>query len=87
MGRPIPFLKLRLPMGDLDAHLMHGPLCPPESSTHTASQSVEPFLQGKHTDRQTDQPTDHASRSVTIGRIYVGSTAMRPENYYFFLSV
>ena len=31
------------------------------------------------TDRQADRPTDHATRSVTIGRIYVCSTAMRPE--------
>ena len=30
--------------------------------------------------RQTDRPTDHATRSVTIGRIYVRSTAMRPNN-------
>ena len=28
----------------------------------------------------TDRPTDHASRSVRIGRIYVRSTAMRPNN-------
>jgi len=26
------------------------------------------------------RPTDHASRSITIGRIYVRSTAMRPNN-------
>jgi len=32
------------------------------------------------TDRQTDRPTDHATRSVRIGRIYVRSTAMRPNN-------
>jgi len=32
------------------------------------------------TDRQTDQPTYHATRSITIGRIYVQSTAMRPNN-------
>jgi len=31
-------------------------------------------------DRQTDRPTDHATRSVTVGRIYVRSTAMRPNN-------
>jgi len=29
----------------------------------------------------TDRPTDHATQSVTIGRIYVRSTAMRPINY------
>jgi len=28
----------------------------------------------------TDRPTDHATRSVRIGRIYVRSTAMRPKN-------
>ena len=28
----------------------------------------------------TDRPTDHATRSVTIGRIYVRSTAMWPKN-------
>ena len=28
----------------------------------------------------TDRPTDHATRSVRIGRIYVRSTAMRPNN-------
>jgi len=33
----------------------------------------------------TDRPTDHATRSVRIGRIYVRSTAMRPKNksYYY----
>jgi len=32
------------------------------------------------TDQQTDRPTDHASRSVTIDNIYVRSTTMRPNN-------
>ena len=32
------------------------------------------------TNRQTDRPTDHATRSVTIGRIYVRNTSMRPNN-------
>jgi len=32
------------------------------------------------TDRPTDRQTDHSTRSVTIGRIYVRSTAMRPSN-------
>jgi len=31
-------------------------------------------------DRQTDRPTDYATGSVTIGCIYVCSTAMRPKN-------
>ena len=33
------------------------------------------------TDRQTDRQTDHAIRSVTIGRIHVNSTAMWPNNH------
>jgi len=32
------------------------------------------------TDRPSDRPTDHATWSVTIGRIYVCSTAKRPKN-------
>ena len=28
----------------------------------------------------TDRETDHATPSVTIGRIYISSTAMRPNN-------
>jgi len=35
----------------------------------------------RSTDRLTDRPTDHATRSVTTGRIYIRSTAMRPNNY------
>ena len=34
----------------------------------------------RQTDQPTDRPTDHATRSVRIGRIYVRSTAMRPNN-------
>ena len=30
--------------------------------------------------------TDHATRSVTIGRIYVRSTAMRPNNNFYILN-
>jgi len=46
MGRPFPPLKLPLSMGDLNPHLIHGPLGPLTSSTQTASRSVQPFLQG-----------------------------------------
>ena len=73
MECPFPPSKLTLPMGDLDLQIIHGFLGPPESSTPTASRSVQPFLQD---DRQTDRP--HYSL-VTIGRIYVLSTAMRPD--------
>jgi len=34
----------------------------------------------KRVDRHTDRPTDHATRSVTIGCIYVRITAIRPNN-------
>jgi len=56
----------------------HDSLGPFEPSTQTASRSVQPFLQGSlvlvwQTDGQTDRPTDHATRSVTIGRIYICS--------------
>jgi len=56
-------------------------LGPHEFSTQTASWSVEPFLQGSCTTMwQTGRPpTDHATQSITTGRIYVRSTAMRPE--------
>jgi len=33
-------------------------------------------------DRQTNRRTNHASRSVTTGRVYVRSTAMRPDYSY-----
>jgi len=45
-GTPLPPLKWSLSMGDLDFHLKHGFLGPPETSTQTASRSVQPFLQG-----------------------------------------
>jgi len=61
-------------MGDLDPHLMRGSVGTRESSTEMESRSVQPFLQGSLV-WQTDWPTDHATRSVTIGRIYVHSTA------------
>ena len=42
-----------------------------------ASRSVEPFC--STITSVTDRQTDHATRSVTTGRIYVRSTAMRPN--------
>ena len=37
------------------------------------------------TDRLTDRQTDHATASVTINRIYVHSTAMRPNSSKIYL--
>jgi len=55
---PSPPQKIALPTGDLDSgpHLIHGSLFPPESSTKTASRSVQPFFSSV-TDRPTDRPT------------------------------
>jgi len=70
MGRPFSPQNCPFPLGNLDTHLIHGSLGPPESTTQTASRSVQPFLQGSRS-RQTHRPTDHATSSVTIGCIYV----------------
>jgi len=68
--------------GGSGPHLMYGSLGTPESSTQMTSQSVQPFLQGSLVyNRLTYRPTDHTTRSETIGRIYVRSTAMRPNKY------
>jgi len=63
-------------------HLIHAFLSPPESESQTPSGSFQPFFAGLTavTDRQTYRPTDHTIRSVAIGRIYVRSTTMRPNN-------
>jgi len=56
-GTPLPPSKLPLPMGGSGHHLIHGSLGPPESSTQTASRSVQPFLQGLLVwDRATNRP-------------------------------
>ena len=71
-GPTFPHSKLPLPIGNLDLHLIHGFLGPPEFTTQATSRSVQPFLQGSRL-WQTDRPTDHATRScVTVGRIYQG---------------
>jgi len=71
-GPPLSPLKLSLGMGRSGPHQIRG-------STQTASRSVQPFLQGSLL-WQTDWLADHATGSVTIGRIYVRSTAMRPNS-------
>ena len=45
---------------------------PPESSTQTASRSLQPLLQGSLGNRPTDRPTDHAIRVLTIGGAHSG---------------
>ena len=43
-GCPFPPLKLPLPIGDLDPHVIHGSFGPPKSSAKTASWSLQPFF-------------------------------------------
>jgi len=52
---PVPSSKLSLPVKDLDPHLIHGSMGPPEFSAKMASRSVRPFLQGSLL-WQTDRP-------------------------------
>jgi len=76
---PFPTKKLPFLMEDLDLCLIDSSLGPPKSSTQTASQSLQLFLLGSLV-WQTDRLTDHTTRSVTMGHIYVCSIAMRPNN-------
>jgi len=46
MGRPFSPKICPFPLGDLDPYLIHGSPGPPKSSTQTAAQLVQPFLQG-----------------------------------------
>jgi len=82
----LPPSKLPLPMeGDLDLHLIPGSFGPSESSTQTASrtiQAVQPFLQGsqlRQTDRQTDRPRCISNNSPHR-HVGLRSNAMRPHN-------
>jgi len=61
------------PWGNLGPHLTHGSLDSPK------------YLPKWHLDRfnhfcYCHRPTEHATQSVTIGHIYVCSTAMQPKN-------
>jgi len=67
-----PTQNCPFPWGDLDLHVIHCYLGPHKSSMQTASRSVQLFLQGSLV-WQTDRPTDHAIRSVTVDYIYVCS--------------
>jgi len=56
--------------GGSGPHLTDGSLGPPESSTQTASRSVQPFLQGSLV-WQTDRPTDRPRYSVGNNRLHL----------------
>ena len=59
-GLPLPPSKLPLPMGDLDTHLTHGSLGPPESSSKQHHDQFSHFCTAHGLDRS----TDHATQSV-----------------------
>jgi len=63
MGRPFPS-KLPLFMGDVDLHLIYDSLGPPDSSTKTASRSVQLFCRA-HT------VTDRPRYSVCNNRLHL----------------
>jgi len=67
-------------MGNLNPHLIHGCLGPPKSSTKRHLNRFSSLCMAHYCDRQTDQLTDHTTRSVTIGHIYIRSAVMRPNN-------
>jgi len=73
-------VHLHSPCGvNVHLHLTHASLDPPESTSQTASGSVQPFLQASRwwqIDRQTDRQTDHVTSSAPIGCICVPSNAM-----------
>jgi len=56
--------------GGSGPHVIHGSLGPPEFWTQTTTRSLQSFLQSSPV-WQTDKTTDHATRSVTIGCMYV----------------
>jgi len=78
MGRPFSPKKLPLPMGG--SGLPSNTWFPgPTQVLNPNGSSIGAAVFAGITS-VTDRPTDHATRSVRIGRIYVRSTAMRPNN-------
>jgi len=74
-GWDMPLQNFPFPGGDWGPNLIHGSLGPPESTTQTASQSVQPFCRAHGCVQQTHTETDHAT-SIARGCIF----ARRPCN-------
>ena len=74
-GLILPPQNCPFPWGDLDPHLIHGSLGPPESITQTAFRPVQPFWQGSWP-RQTDRPRC----SICNNRLHLHSTVTLPNN-------
>jgi len=77
-------LKIVPSSGGSGPHLIRGSLGPPATPVldpNGGSIDSAVFCRAHSVpNRQTDRQTDHATWSVTTGRIYVRSTAMRPNN-------
>ena len=58
--------------------------CPVHDPNKQYLDQFSHFCRAYYCDRQNDRPTDHATRSVTVGCIYIHSTAMRHNNNDFF---
>jgi len=70
MGHPSP-QNCPFAWTDLDPHLYMVVCAHPSPQTKRHLDRFSDFCRGDVRDRQTNRPTDHATRSVTIGRIYV----------------
>ena len=78
MGRPFSPNNLRLLMGG--SGLPSNTWFPgPTQVLNPKGSSIDAAVFAGFTS-VTDRPTDHATRSVIIGHIYLCSTAMRPKN-------
>jgi len=76
MWHPLLPSKLPLPVGDLDPHLIHGSLDPPESLVQTASRSVQSLLQGS-------QPSAALKPTWTPVRTEVSVSVRFPPKAWF----
>jgi len=83
VGRPSPPQNCPLPVRDLDPHVIHGSMDHPNPRSKRHLDRFSRFCRAhdrnRHTDRPTDRQTYRATLSVSIGRICVHTTAMRPK--------
>jgi len=71
MLKPLPPSKLPRRMGDVDLHLTDGTLANPSLHPKRRLDQFSRFRMFQDCDRTTERQTNHASPSVTIGRIYI----------------